>query len=50
MLRWHHEHGAEVVPALRYIEQLESELLQLRLQVRRACAGVGNVREVRGWG
>lgn len=33
VLRWHHENGKEVVPALQYIEQLESELATLRQQV-----------------
>lgn len=35
MLRWHHENGKEVVPALQYIEQLEAELAELRQQVGR---------------
>ena len=33
VLRWHHENGKEVVPALQYIEQLEAELADLRQQV-----------------
>lgn len=37
VLRWHHENGKEVVPALQYIEQLEAELAELRQQVRIAC-------------
>lgn len=34
VLRWHHENGKEIVPALQYIEQLERELADLRQQVR----------------
>jgi hypothetical protein len=33
VLRWHHDNGKEVVPALQYIEQLEKELAVLRQQV-----------------
>lgn len=34
VLRWHHEHGKEAIPALAYIEQLEAEIAELRQQVR----------------
>lgn len=33
VLRWHHEHGKEVVPALQYIEHLEAEVAALKQQV-----------------
>lgn len=38
VLRWHHENGKEVVPALAYIEQLERELAELRQQMEAAAA------------
>ncbi|KAI3424811.1 hypothetical protein D9Q98_008197 [Chlorella vulgaris] len=38
VLRWHHENGKEVVPALQYIEQLESELATLRQQMESQAA------------
>ncbi|PRW45716.1 seed maturation [Chlorella sorokiniana] len=38
VLRWHHENGKEVVPALQYIEQLEAELADLRQQMEAAQA------------
>lgn len=48
VLRWHHENGKEVVPALQYIEQLEAELADLRQQVRQnefnLCLGRGSRR------
>lgn len=41
VLRWHHELGSERIPALDYIEQLESELASLRRQVAAAAREVG---------
>ncbi|EFN52979.1 hypothetical protein CHLNCDRAFT_137390 [Chlorella variabilis] len=38
VLRWHHENGKEVVPALQYIEQLEAELAELRQQMAAQAA------------
>ena len=43
MLRWHHENGKEVVPALMYIEQLERELADLRQQVSKPGQGRGRL-------
>ncbi len=41
VLRWHHEHGKEAIPALAYIEQLEAEITELRQQVKRTAVAVG---------
>lgn len=34
VLRWHHETGAEAIPAVQYMESLEQEVRMLRQQVR----------------
>lgn len=48
VLRWHHEHGKEAIPALAYIEQLEAEIAELRQQVRREGRHCGRARRA-GW-
>lgn len=46
VLRWHHENGAESIPALQYIEHLEEELGRLKRQLteekNKAAPGPGS--------
>lgn len=42
VLRWHHERGAEAVPALQYIEALEEELGRLKRQMMMNTSAEGN--------